>query len=164
MLHKMDIRKWVVSGLLILQLAWIGNHMRLVANDQINPWRLGGYGMYTIPNPSQKMRVYDPNFPDLPVQVKTLQYEAATRFTNPGRAFRCAHVSSASLRSFFDENRNLIGTNLVFVYSERRFVHAPPSVEKETQGVVEVTWQDERSFTYTSRFCGREHTESAALP
>lgn len=163
MLHNPDFRKWFVLGLLVLHIIWIGNHMRWVANDQINPWQLGGYAMYTIPSPRPRVQVYDANFPDIPIPVNTLHYEAATRLTNPGRAFRCAHVSSASLRGFFDENRDLIRRNLVFVYSERRFVHAPPSVKKETQGTVTVTWRDAQSFIYTSRFCGKEHTESATL-
>lgn len=159
----MDIRKWAVAGLLILQIIWIGNHMRLVASDQINPWRLGGYAMYTVPSPAVRFQVYDPNLPDLPIAVNLLRYEAAGRFTNPWRTFRCSPESSAALRGFFEENGTLIGKNLVLVYSERRFYRDPRSSKREMQGVVGVTWQDERTFTFTSRFCGKEVTETATL-
>jgi hypothetical protein len=159
-----DWRKWALFGLLILHIAWIGNHLRLVATDQINPWRLGGYGMYTVPNPAANFEVYSADSPDVPLPINRLKFEAADRLTNPGRTFRCADVSAASLRAFFDENSFLIGTNLVFVFTERLFVHIPPSVEERTQGTVEVKWPDERSFTATSKFCGKEHTETVVLP
>ena len=48
MLDNIDIRKWIISGLLILHIASIANHMRRVAGGQINQWKLGGYAMYTI--------------------------------------------------------------------------------------------------------------------
>lgn len=159
----MDFRKWIVAGLLVLHIGWIGNHMRLVAADQINPWRLGGYGMYTIPSPFPRLQVFDASMPDAPIPVNTVHYEAVLRSSNAARTFRCASIPSAALRSFFNENRNLFGKNLVFVYSERRFIHFPPSTKRELQGAVRVTWQDMQSFTYTSRFCGKEETGSVTL-
>ena len=50
MLSRIDARKAVIFGLLALHTVWIANHLRLVYQDRINPWRLGGYGMYTRPN------------------------------------------------------------------------------------------------------------------
>ena len=164
MSDRIDIRKWIIAGLLILHIAWIGNHLRWVAGGQINPWKLGGYGMYTIPNPSIRMGIYDANFPDDPLRAKSLRYEMATRFTNVLRAFRCADVPAEALLAFFEDNTDLIGRNLAFVYTERQFVRDPPSTKRVMQGVVIVTWQDSQAFTYTNRFCGNEHTASAILP
>jgi hypothetical protein len=164
MLHDIAIRKWAIWGLLILHIAWIGNHMRLVAAGQINPWRLGGYAMYTVPNPAERSQLFDADFRDMPVQAYFLQYERATRLTNYGRAFRCANVPASALLAFFEENQDLIGRNLAFVYSEKQLVRTPPGTKRVTQGVVVVIWRDERSFTYTNRFCGREETASATLP
>lgn len=164
MLRNVDFRKWIILGLLILQIGWIGNHIRLVASDQINPWRLGGYAMYTVPNPNVEFWVYEPDFSNQPIPVNTVQYEAATRLTNATRTFRCAGMSSAALLAFFNENRNLIGRNLLFVFGERRFVRSPPSTKGQVQGTVAVTWQDRRSFTHVSKFCGSEHVETAVLP
>lgn len=162
--HNMDIRKWAVAGLLLLHLGWIFNHMRWVVNDDINPWRLGGYAMYTVPNPATAFQVYDAAFPDMPVPANTKRYEAAERFTNPGRAFRCAPVLPAAMQAFFEENGNLIGRTVALVFTERRLHRHPRSVGREMQGVVDVTFQDERTFTYRSRFCGTERTETVTLP
>lgn len=164
MLHDMDIRKWILAGLLILHIGWIANHMRWVLTDQINPWKLGGYGMYTVPTPAAKLQVYDADFPDTPTLVKTMQFEAAERFTNITRTFRCAPPPPAALLGFFEENGNLIGKHLAFIYTEARFNRDPRSYKRKIQGVLELSWQDERTFIYRSRFCGKEQIQSATLP
>jgi hypothetical protein len=158
--------KWAVAGLLVLHTGWIGNHMRWVMNEEINPWKLGGYAMYTIPNPGQRIRIYDAPVPGEAIKANALQFEAATRFTNANRTFRCAGIPAAALRGFFNENKDLIGRNLMFAVSERRFYRDPPSrpsLKREAQGLVIVTWQDAQNFSYTSSFCGREETRSASL-
>src|SRR5262245_62766746 len=117
MLDKIDISKGIVAGLLILHIAWIGNHMRLVASGQINPWRLGGYAMYTIPNPTARPLIFDTSIPDMPIRARLMQFELATRFTNASRQFRCADVPAKALIALFDENIDLIGKNLAIVFS-----------------------------------------------
>jgi hypothetical protein len=164
MLDNIGIRKWIIVGLLILHTAWIGNHMRWVAGGRIDPWRLGGYAMYTIPSPAARLHVFFADRPDAPIRVNSTRYHSATRFTNPSRMFRCADVPAAALLAFFEENRELIGSNLAFVYSERQFIRNPPSTKRVVQGTVAVSWRDTRSFAYTNRFCGNEHTASATLP
>jgi hypothetical protein len=164
MLREIDILKWIIGTLLVIHIAWIANHMRWIANDEINPWRMGGYAMYTVPSLGQRTRVFDASFPDAPLTVNMLQFEKATRLTNYARTFRCANVPASALLAFFDVNQPLIGRNLVFVYSERQFVRTPPAAKRVTKGMVVVAWQDERSFTYTNRFCGKEETASATLP
>ena len=165
MSDNIDIRKWIIAGLLILHIAWLGNHMRWVANGEIDSWKLGGYAMYTSARPRVRLSVYLENGPDAPIPVKKgSRYYLATYFTNIDRAFRCADVPAAALLAFFDENRGLIGSNLAFIYSDQRVVGDPPSVKRGMQGMVIVTWQDTQTFTYTNRFCGNEHIASATLP
>jgi hypothetical protein len=161
---KFDITRWIVAALLILHIGWIGNHMRWVASGQINPWKLGGYGMYTIPLRDPTREVYDAFFPGAPLSVNWIGFDDATRFTNDSRTFRCADVPAAALLAFFDDNRDLIGKDLAFVYSEQQFVHDPPSIKTVTQGEVVVTWQDTQTFTYTNKFCGNEHVGTATTP
>lgn len=162
--REIDIRKWIILGLLILQIVWLGNHMRWVANGEINPWRLGGYAMYTVPNLGPLTRVHDMSFPEVPLEVNMLQYEKSTRLTNYGRTFRCANVPAVALLAFFNENMFLVGKNLVFVISERQLFRNPMDVKRVTKGLVVVTWQDESTFTYSNRFCGTEVIQSATLP
>jgi hypothetical protein len=163
MWRKLD-QKWIVFGLLILHIGWIANHIRWVVNDEINPWKLGGYAMYTVPSPNLIIRVYDARNPEIRIPARMLQFESATRFTNAGRSFRCAGIPARALRAFFGENRELIGRSIALVFFERVFVRAPPSTKTENKGLVVVTWQGPQNFSYTSRFCGKEETVSATLP
>ena len=50
--HKRrDFALKIFVGLLLLaHVGWICVHLGLVAKEQINPWKLGGYGMYTVPH------------------------------------------------------------------------------------------------------------------
>ena len=161
MWRDIDLRKWIIAALLMLHIVWIANHMRLVANDQINPWRLGGYAMYTVPLPSSRLVVFEAANLEAPVRVSLVRYLAAQRLTNPGRVFRCAHVTTEDLRGLIYENRHLIGRSLLLVISESRFVRNPPATSRQVQGVVEMTWRDMKTFTYVSKFCGTEHTDTA---
>jgi hypothetical protein len=131
-------------------------------NDQINPWKLGGYAMYTVPNPVPSIRVYE-SVPGPAIKASFVQFWVATRSTNLLRTFRCASVPPAALVALFNENRALIGKSLVFAFTERRFYRNPPSTNLEPIGVIFVTWQDEGSFFYTSNFCGQEDHQVGTL-
>jgi hypothetical protein len=163
MLRDIDMRKWVIAALLVLHVAWIANHMRLVAGDQINPWRLGGYAMYTVPQPSARLGAFDAASPQTPIPISLVRYIATQRSTNPGRAFRCADVPAEALRALIQENRHLIGKDFYLVISEKRFVHSPPFITRRVQGFVQVTWPYTNGFTYVSKFCDRQHTGTAKL-
>jgi hypothetical protein len=163
MLRDIDLRKWVIAALLVLHVAWIANHMRLVASDQINPWRLGGYAMYTVPRPSARLRVLDAASPETPIPVSLFSYMVAQRYNNPGRTFRCAHTPTSALRALIHGNKQLIGKDFYLVISEKQFVHNPPSVTRRVRGVVKLTWQDTNTFTYVSKICDTERTGTAKL-
>jgi hypothetical protein len=162
-MHRIDIQKAFLAALVIAHIAWIVNHLRLVANDEINPWRLGGYGMYTVPEPRPRFDVVDRADPTVPALVEKRGFDIALRYTNPLRTFRCAPVPPEALHAFFVENRNLIGRDIAIVYSELKFSRSPPSASRDLQGEVIVSWPDPKTFTYTNKFCGTESTGTAAF-
>lgn len=49
-----SLRKATIVGLVVLHSAWIVFHMILVSRELINPWKLGGYGMYTTLTPKSE--------------------------------------------------------------------------------------------------------------
>lgn len=161
MFRDIDSTKWIFAALLVFHIAWIANHMRLVAAGQINPWKLGGYGMYTVPQPTSRLLVIDAAFPRTPTPVNLVRYLSAQRFRNPGRVFLCDHIPTESIRALIYENRNLIGRRIAIFVVEIRFVRKPPSIERIVRGYVTLTWQDMHTFNYVSRFCGTEHAETA---
>lgn len=142
--------------------------MRLVYFDQINPWRLGGYAMYTVPQPRLKTILVDQRSPGAPIVMsdKGVSFKAmnaATRFTNAGRSFRCAHLPPRALRAFFLENGRLVGHNMSIGLYDTKFIRKAPWREGRQQGEVAIQWLDEKTFAYKSIFCGSEKNGSVDL-
>jgi hypothetical protein len=163
------IQQSFVILVLVIHVAWIVNHLRWVANDEVNPWKLGGYGMYTVPSPSLRVDIkgilpsgavgiLDPD------SYSLRAFERSFRKTNPNRVFRCAHVEPANLRAFFDENPNLRGANLVLGFLDREFVRKPVGVRWREQGRVQVEWIGDRNLVYGSLFCGDVVTGEVSWP
>jgi hypothetical protein len=158
------IQQAFVIFVLLVQVIWIANHMRWVANDQINPWKLGGYAMYTVPfskgridisrvSPSGETGPLDPN-----ITYKFVEFKRSVERANPGRVFRCAPLEPTSLRVFFEENPLLRGVNLVFILSQTRFSRAPVAMHEHEQGRVQIQWIGDSDLVYASQFCGNVET------
>lgn len=159
----------MVYALLAAHVLWIANHMRLVYLDRINPWRLGGYAMYTVAKPRLKIRFLDQSVPGSPMVmpgdgISFKAMNAATQFTNVGRTFRCAHIPPRALRAFFVENARLAGLDMSIVLFDTKFLRKAPWFEGRQQGEVAIHWQDAKSFQYKSVFCENEETGTVDLP
>lgn len=157
------IQQSFVILVLVIHGIWIGNHLLWVADDQIDPWKLGGYGMYTVPSPDVQLaiswisssgstRVLDPS------RYSLGAFERSVAHTNPKRTFRCAPIESEDLRAFFDENPLLRSLNLIFIFTERRFLRDPVKLERQEQGRVQIQWIDDHNLVYANQFCGTVET------
>jgi hypothetical protein len=162
------ILKFAIITVLIIHALWIVNHLRWVASDQINPWKLGGYGMYTAPDPNVTLTLFDIRFPGAhfkldPSTYSLTHYRNVSRLTNIRRVFRCAHIKPEQLKAFFEENSQLRGTNLGFLYAEGKFIQNPVSVKRVRQGQVTIIWTGNDYFEYTSEFCGNREIGKVSL-
>ena len=155
------IQQLFLIFVLVMHVAWIVNHLRWVANDDINPWKLGGYGMYTVPSPQVRVDIQGV-LPSGEVGIlnpdsyRLRAFKRSFTYTNLNRVFRCAPVGPESLRAFFDENPRLRGANLVFVFLEREFIRNPVGYRRVEQGRVQVEWIGDRNLVYASLFCGND--------
>jgi hypothetical protein len=157
------ILKSVVVAVLIFHTLWIANHLRWVATDQINPWKLGGYGMYTVPDPRVSLNLLDIRFPGAhfiidPSTYSLSRFRRTTKLTNINRVFRCAHLKRQQLKALFEENPQLRGNHLRLLYLENKFIQNPVSVKRVRQGRVTIIWTGQDFFEYTSEFCGSQET------
>ena len=57
-----SVRKIILVSLIALHAVWIGIHLNLVSKNLINPWKLGGYGMYTTANNGPVLHISDRRF------------------------------------------------------------------------------------------------------
>jgi hypothetical protein len=162
------ILKFVIITALIFHTLWIVNHLRWVATEQVSPWKLGGYGMYTVPPPRVSLNLIDLQIPGAaqvidPRTYSLTRFRAVTALTNINRVFRCAHVMPEELKVFFEENPHLRGNNLDFIYLENKFIQNPVAVRRVRQGRVTIIWTGKDLFEFTSEFCGSRETGKVAL-
>ncbi len=157
-----NIKNRVLLALLLVHVGWISIHVSLVANEQINPWKLGGYGMYTVPNPRPRVRLYEGLAEDRRL-VKGGYYSRAFADDNRRFVFRCTEISQNSLENFFRKNRKLIGKQLTVVVEERAFLHDPIRTEKRVRGVTQIKWKSDFSFDYRGKICGDQYLGSGSI-
>jgi hypothetical protein len=163
------IQQLFVIFVLLIHTAWIANHLRWVANEEVNPWKLGGYGMYTVPAPDVLVDIQGvlPSGATgvlNPESYSLRNFQLSFNRTNRDRVLRCKHVGPENLRAFFDENPNLLGANLIFVFLERQFIRKPVGVRRGEQGRVQVEWIGDRHLVYASLFCGDLVTGEVSWP
>lgn len=166
---SLRLQQSFVIFVLVIHVMWIVNHLRWVANDEVNPWKMGGYGMYTVPSPqlrvdiravlpSGKIRILDSG------SYSLREFQRSFHRTNQDRVLRCAPVEPANVRAFFDENPRFRGANLTFVFWEREFIRKPVGVRTREQGRVQVEWIGDRNLVYGSMFCGNLVTGEVSWP
>ncbi len=151
--------KLLVGLLLLAHVGWICAHLILVATDQINPWKLGGYGMYTVPHHRPYTHVFV-------IDDWTKKWSELTRdrrlFNTFGfdrrnflHVFRCRAPSEDSIVAFMDENPHLRYRPLVIVMSEIQFARYPISLSREMYSKTEIAWNGKTLFGYRGEICGK---------
>lgn len=144
--------------LLVVHAGWICVHLRLVSLDQINPWKLGGYGMYTVPNYMALTHVYlfdeaTGQWAELPRSLNRFNSVLFDQ-ANHLHVFRCRPPSAESLAAFMDENPQLRYRPLTIVLSEQRFSRAPIGVTREPFANLQIGWAGRETFAYRGEVCG----------
>ncbi len=148
---------YVIIGLLTVHVSWIVFHMNLVSKDLINPWKLGGYGMYTKPNNKARLRVYD-------IRDKTKRLSKKTyasknfRDENLRYIFRCRKITEEAFLIFLRDNPHLANVDLRFLIRERKFTRSPVAVKWVPHSVAEIKWQQSDKLTYSGSVCGEEYS------
>ncbi|HUQ36136.1 MAG TPA: hypothetical protein VM144_07150 [Aestuariivirga sp.] len=124
--------------------------------------------MYTVPSPGVALVLLDFRNPAAPRRIdprtySLARYQSMLTFTNINRVFRCTHVKGEELKVFFEENPQLRGNNLGFLYLESKFIKNPVSIRRVRQGRVTITWTGNDVFEFTSEFCGSQETGKVSL-
>ena len=151
--------KLLVGLLLLAHVGWIFVYLNLVAREQINPWKLGGYGMYTVPNLKAFTHVFI-------IDDKSQKWSELARhrrlfnsfqfdFKNFLHVFRCRAPSDESIVAFMDENPHLRYRPLVLALSENRFTRNPIGTNREIYAKAEIGWAGKTIFGYRGEICGK---------
>ena len=146
----------VVIALILMHVGWICTHLWLVSNNQINPWKLGGYGMYTTADPKPVIQVYDMRFGG---QVMSPESIRVDRFVakNARLAFRCKHITEDSMRMLAVDNQHLAGVPLQLAVLELSLKRDPIRQEWGPSTVLGIMWASQHGIVYEAETCGEEY-------
>lgn len=151
--------KLLIGVLLSLHVVWICVHLVLVAGERINPWKLGGYGMYTLPSPQALTHVYTFNeaaeeWIEIPRKARAFEsFEFDRR--NHLHVFRCRPPSESSIVAFLDQNPHLRYRPLTLALSEQLFDREPIGVRRQIYAKVEIAWAGQTRFAYRGAICDK---------
>jgi hypothetical protein len=152
--------KLLIWLLLLSHVGWICVHLNLVAREQINPWKLGGYGMYTVPHyaPLTHVFLFDDQSQKLFELVRRRHLFNSFQFDRRNflHIFRCRAPSEESIVAFMDENQHLRYRPLVLALSEILFTRKPINLNREFYTKVQIAWNGKTTlFGYQGEICGK---------
>ena len=160
---------WAFVILLALHSLWVLNHLRLHAERSINPWKGGGYGMYTIPAPNQDWIVHSSASAEMRPSAANRKKRASTGFllehhvlANKNRWRRCAHLSHSSMAGFVQANRKILEPYIIVRAVESVFDPSTRKHPRKQIGRVKLEVRDGYIY-YVSRMCGEEKSGRTPL-
>lgn len=150
---------YVLFGLLAAHIAWVCWHISLVAAERVNPWKLGGYAMYTQPSRGVSLVINELN-PDGTIKLVDWPNEEGVRSYELDRFYRanwyfnlyCKPVTKNSLAKLFDDNQVLQGKDILIELYAERFRAKPLRMDTEKIAEIKVLWPD-NDFVYEARHC-----------
>lgn len=157
-----SVKKVFLLGLVILHAVWIVIHLNLVSRELANPWKLGGYGMYTTANKRPMLHIFDRRFNQFLIPL-TANDRAKIGRANNFFVFRCQPMTEHSLESFFTDNPRLIGFPLRFIVTERKMMRNPLQLKRLPYSVVDIRWTGQSTFDYGGEVCGERYNGEAEL-
>lgn len=157
-----SVHKAIVVGFVVLHSAWIILHLNLVSRELINPWKLGGYGMYTTADPQSGLHLFDSRVPGFEIPSPAYDDSKLIR-ENRYFHFRCQPITVASLQTFLKDNSRFIGVPLKFMITERKILLDPIRSERLPQSILEIRWTGQRTFDYAGQICGEIFRGKAEL-
>ena len=147
-------QKVIFLGLIILHAAWIVFHLTLVSRELINPWKLGGYGMYTTVHPKPGLIMSDSRFGSFEISLTDDDRDQLAR-ENKYFIFRCQPLTVASLQTFLKNNPRFVGVPLRFIITEQKMLRDPIRAELLPHAILEIRWTGQSTFDYAGKVCGK---------
>lgn len=157
-----SVQKILLLGLVALHAAWIAFHLNLVSRGLVNPWKLGGYGMYTTVSPQRKVLLLDRRYVGRVIAADTYKRRGFLA-KNQMFVFRCKPITLASLQALFDENPKLVSVPLRIVITESRLLRNPIRPQITPYSFIDLKWQGWSRFEYVGKACDNTYHGKGAL-
>ena len=155
-------QKIILLVLVVAHAAWIVFHMNLVSRGLVDPWKLGGYGMYTTVHPQPRMLLLDRRYAGRVIDQTSYRRGG---FVSENLLFvlRCRPISLASLQQLFDQNPKLVGVPLRIILTEQRLLRNPIRHKRTAYSILDLRWVGWSRFEYVGKACDDTYNGKGAL-
>ena len=142
---------------LFAQVFWVCGHMYLNSQGLIDPWKLGGYGMYTKPGvkPLALVFRYKPGQKGERIDVDQARFMKSSYFFR----FLCRPVSISAIKKLIEDNESLSGYNIRIGISIREFQKNPIAYRRKLHHKIVFKREWNGSYTLQQSVCGKEYLE-----
>ena len=143
---------------LTVHATWLLIHACLVANDRINPWKLGGYAMYTVPAPCASVRVLQSDehgfFEDIQLKGISLTEEAEDGFRKD-LIIGCISRPSEGYQALLRTYPSYPGLRLRIDFMSRRLSKSVAHAPYYLIGFSQLIWEHDGIVSVDETLCGR---------
>jgi len=139
----------LLGSLLVLHVLWIGTHLYLVKNHQLNAWKLGGYGMYTRPSPRFRLNAHVEGLEDKE------KWQSKPNFSSANWYFvlPCRPISASRIVGFYQDNPEALGKTTHLLITIRTFERYPVKAPYLPKVDLKITWPNANTFVWEGKVC-----------
>jgi hypothetical protein len=150
----------LLGSLLVLHVLWIGTHLYLVKNHQLNAWKLGGYGMYTRPSPRFRLNAHVEGL------EASEKWQSNPKFSAENWYFvlPCRPISASRIASFYQDNPEALGKTTHLLITIRSFERYPVKSEYLPRVELTIRWPDDKTFTWEGKVCEQQSKGKGQWP
>ena len=148
----MKLNRLLLLLIFIVHALWASHHMLLHHQDKVNPWKGGGYAMYTIPSPQPEAVVlYESNLDEWQqVDPSNLTLFNKQRKHN---TYYCKIFTEKDLLVLLSTNPQIIGMNTEIHFVKWVMNKFPITMEQHQYGGVRLFWPDDGVYSYVHQNC-----------
>ena len=157
-------KRMTIYGLLLVHTLWVTQHLYLATQDAVNPWKMGGYGMYVEPKRGVYIDVerVDENGEISGDRITSIDTYELYRW-NWNFNFYCKPVTEKSLVRFIEDNEQLQLVDHKIELFAYRFAANPLRTDPYLIGTVDVSWLSGDRLAYEVRMCGENIDRAGEL-
>lgn len=158
-------RKYILFGILIVHGLWITHHLTLVAVGAVNPWKMGGYAMYTKPSKSSDVVINIIDQYDEEGGVSLDPFNSYIPFVkdfyrmNWDFNMYCKPITHDSIIQLFEDNPRFTNEDLLIEVYAYRLKSEPLRQITEKMSETKIFWQDNNHFSVSANVCGKSIPE-----
>jgi hypothetical protein len=152
----------VLCAILVCHILWMVFHLSQAATDSINPWKLGGYGMYVQPNKSAYTEFWLRDSQSEALSALDLDV-ANFKTKNLKFNLHCKPPTASSFQVLFKDNPEIVGKELKLEIMAPEFMHEQLRVDYRKVAEMYIEPRDEKSFVYSGTVCGKQREEKQVL-